>query len=84
MAEVLAEQGDLAGALDIYQEIIQSAPEEERRSLEARAEELSRRMTAGTAQQEQTGETDDASDKENNRLIGILESLARRLEARAR
>jgi tetratricopeptide (TPR) repeat protein len=84
MAEVLAEQGDLTGALDIYQEIIQSAPDEERGSLEARAEELSRRMTAGTGAQDQPKEAGDASDGENNRLIGMLEALAKRLEVRAR
>jgi tetratricopeptide (TPR) repeat protein len=85
MAEVLAEQGDLASALDIYQEIIQSAPEEERGSLEARAEELSRRMTtAGTGPQDQPTEAGDSFVGENNRLIGILETLAKRLEVRAR
>jgi tetratricopeptide (TPR) repeat protein len=84
MAEVLAEQGDLAGALDIYQEIIQFAPEGEKGSLQARAEELSQRMTSGATQQGQPEEAGDAPDKENSRLIGILEALAKRLEARAR
>ncbi|MDR1359704.1 MAG: tetratricopeptide repeat-containing protein [Deltaproteobacteria bacterium] len=84
MAEVLAEQGDLTGALDIYQELIQVAPEEEKLSLQARAEDLSRRMTAGTTQQGQQEEAGETSDKENSRLIGILEALAKRLEARAR
>ena len=84
MAEVLAEQGDVAGALDIYRELIAAAPEGDRASLEARAEELSRRMTTNVSAQEPVGEKGEGTAKDGNRLIGLLESLAERLEARAR
>ena len=84
MAEVLAEQGDVAGALDIYHELIAAAPEGDRASLEARAEELSRRMTTNVSAQEPVGEKGEGTAKDGNRLIGLLESLAERLEARAR
>ena len=83
MAEVLAEQGDIAGALDIYKELITAATDEDKVSLEARATELSRRMAVGAPTQEQPAD-DEATAKDGNRLIGLLESLAERLEARAR
>lgn len=84
MAEVLAEQGDVAGALDIYKELILAAPEEEKASLEARAEELSRRMASGSSPQDSAYGDGEPAAKDGNRLIGLLESLAERLEARAR
>ena len=83
MAEVLAEQGDMSGALDIYQELIAAASPDERVSLEARADELARRMKAGTPQEETKAEKS-ASLAEGNRLVALLDSLAQRLEARAR
>ena len=54
------------------------------RFLEARAEELSRRMTTNVSAQEPVGEKGEGTAKDGNRLIGLLESLAERLEARAR
>lgn len=83
MAEVLAEQGDLAGALDIYQELIVLASPEERVSLEARADELSRRMKTGPSTDEVKADKAPAQG-EGNRLVALLDSLAQRLEARAR
>lgn len=85
MAEVLAEQGDIAGALDIYQELMEAAAPEERHSLEARADELSHRMHNGAPSE--SGKSDDkgkASGGESVRLVNLLEGLAQRLEARAR
>ena len=85
MAEVLAEQGDVAGALDIFKELILAATEEEKPSLETRAEELSRRMASGSSSQESSAEgAVEQTARDGNRLIGLLESLAERLEARAR
>ncbi len=85
MAEVLAEQGDLAGALDIYHELIQAAPAAEKPSLASRAEELTKRLQSGPVQG--PGETEEKvfhPGGESNRLVELLESLAQRLEARAR
>ncbi len=82
MAEVLAEQGDTAGALDIYHELMRGASAEEMPGLRARADEL-----AGRMQQVQPAGAEDktaASGGESSRLVNLLESLAQRLEARAR
>lgn len=85
MAEVLAEQGDISGALDIYQELMQAAEPEEKNSLMARADELAHRMNAGPAAD--AGRTEEKAKipgGESTRLVSLLESLAQRLEARAR
>lgn len=83
MAEVLAEQGDISGALDIYHELMQTADAEEKASLEARAGELAMRQQSGPSE---SGGTDERSipGGESTRLVSLLESLAQRLEARAR
>jgi tetratricopeptide (TPR) repeat protein len=89
MAEVLAEQGDYSGALDIYRELLQSAQPGDRPSLEARVEELSRCMTeaADPAGREEKGP---GVAGESSKIINLfeslsfVESLAERLEARAR
>lgn len=84
MAEVLAEQGDISGALEIYNELIANAPGEEKASLESRAEELSRRLSAsGPVKSEGPGAVEN-QEKDGNRIIGIFEALAERLEARSR
>lgn len=85
MAEVLAEQGDISGALDIYQELMQAAEPEEKNSLMARADELAHRMNAGPAADAgRTEEKAKVPGGESTRLVSLLESLAQRLEARAR
>ena len=85
MAEVLAEQGDISGALDIYQELMQTAGPDEKTSLMARAEELGHRMTAGpVSETSRAEEKTKVSGGESTRLVSLLESLAQRLEARAR
>ena len=85
MAEVLAEQGDVAGALDIYQELMQTADPEEKSSLMARAEELTHRMSNGSVPEVgRAEEKSKASGGESTKLVSLLESLAQRLEARAR
>lgn len=82
MAEVLAEQGDIAGALEIYHELAAAAsgPEEQ--------EELRLRMAAleakvGEVRQEEA-RARQAPQSEKAGLRTILENLAERLEARAR
>ena len=84
MAEVLAEQGDIAGALDIYQELMLNASDEEKTSLSARAEELSVRMNVTSSSETKNEDKAPAPGGESTRLVSLLESLAQRLEARAR
>lgn len=84
MAEVLAEQGDIAGALDIFHELVQNSSAEEKNSLEARIEELSTRMNAPLPAEGMTEEKAAAPGGESSRLVTLLESLAQRLEDRAR
>jgi tetratricopeptide (TPR) repeat protein len=85
MAEVLAEQGDITGALDIYQELMQTASTDEKRSLMARSDELAHRLHAGSSGDAgQTEEKSKTAGGENTKIINLLESLAQRLEARAR
>lgn len=84
MAEVLAEQGDIVGALEIYEELLQNADPSENNSLEGRAEELRRRLGAPQGAEEKTEVKAPAASGESNRLVTLLESLAQRLESRAR
>ncbi len=82
MAEVLAEQGDVAGAMDIYRELLKNASDEQKSELEMRIAELNDRITAaeeGIVPVESVASR--AEDK--NRLVLLLESLAERLEARS-
>ena len=84
MAEVLAEQGDLGGALEIYQELIEAASGAEKEELAARAEELGRRSASPASEEGRADEKAPAPGAESSRLVSLLESLAQRLEARAR
>ena len=84
MAEVLAEQGDIAGALDIYHELVQNVSDEEKNSLEARIAELATRMDTPVPTESKTEENVTAPGEESKRLVSLLESLAQRLEDRAR
>lgn len=88
MAGVLAEQGDIAGALEIYQELEAAAPTpEEARELHNSVVALVSRMAGnGTEPGEQTeiGEPSYGDMGGQNKLMSLLESLADRLEARAR
>lgn len=78
MADVLADQGDLEGALDIYSELSAAASGKE-------LEELNRRMVELREQMESQAEKNnntDASTPGPENILGILEALARRVEAR--
>lgn len=84
MAEVLAEQGDIRGALDIYHELAAAAiSPEETADLQQRISTLSARLgnaqEADEAQPPVQPETASGKDK----LISMLEALAERVEARA-
>ena len=85
MADVLAEQGDIVGALEIYQELEAAAPTpEEAKVLHDCVVALADRVSAGEALPAEDEYTLSASLVPQNRLMSLLESLADRLEARAR
>ena len=84
MAEVLAEQGDIKGALDIYHELAAAAvhPEESadlRQRITTLTARLGNAQTADSVQPAATAEHASGKDK----LISMLEALAERVEARA-
>ncbi len=81
MADVLAEQGDYAAALEIYQELVQSAQSaDEKQELEAKIVSLQAMetspMDASLAAQAKTPSPG------NERVISVLGALADRLDAR--
>lgn len=81
MADILAEQGDLRGALDIYHELLTaSTGADERLGLQQRIDALTARLE-GQPDQEENGSVAEVSGKE--KLITVLEALAERVEARA-
>lgn len=77
MADVLADQGDIEGALDIYAELAASASGDELAELKQRMAELQARQET---QEEKNSPEPIAPGSEN--ILGILEALARRVEAR--
>lgn len=86
MAEVLAEQDDLEGALAIYRELLAAAPEgTEKNDLQLRTSTLAQKLLeaqeAASAPVEY--EPGSISSKSREKLISMLEALARRVEARA-
>lgn len=81
MAEVLAEQGDLKGALDIYHELVAATEDSsEKKDLEQRITTLTGRL-GQMADIEVDNKRPEASSKD--KLISMLEALADRVEARA-
>jgi hypothetical protein len=82
MADVLAGQSDISGALEIYHELaVRAESFEERREINERIAQLS-------SQQAEAGDTppsssSDAPPSGKQRMQHLLESLAERLEARA-
>lgn len=92
MASLLASQGDVAGALDIYDALIETATGPEREALVAEAAALTAAPAAeaGEASQPEPGpDTAEAPDdiaspqRGAGKLINMLEALAGRLEARS-
>lgn len=78
MAEVLAEQGDIKGALEIYQELLISAPSEEQADLNQRIAGLRAHLASPEQISPQT-----TLSVGKDKLINMLETLAARVEARA-
>lgn len=93
MAEVLADQGDYQGALDIYEELLQHcASDTEREYLQMSVERIKGRsgMASGsddTSVPAESGNGDDEAFAEQaqgkNRILDVLEALALRLEAKS-
>jgi len=86
MAEVLAGQGDVKDALDIYEELLAAANAQEKPALAERVAALRQKLSPATGQSGQAGQSGvsgDAGAPDKNKLIGVLEKLAGRLEARA-
>ncbi|BFR48504.1 tetratricopeptide repeat protein [Nitratidesulfovibrio sp. HK-II] len=85
MAQVLSEQGDLKGALDIYEELLAAAgSDEERADITGVIQELTNRLkSAGEGSQRQQAIDEGQPLQGKHKLIHMLESLAERLEARA-
>ncbi|QGY41374.1 tetratricopeptide repeat protein [Pseudodesulfovibrio cashew] len=78
MADLLASQGDVDGALEIYRELMHSTVSDDRRAeLSKRIAELEERDGVEPAPRE-----DAFSAHAKNRLISTLETLASRFEAR--
>lgn len=83
MAEVLAEQGDVRGALDIYQELeAAAATSEERADLHQRIATLTARLS-GQPMLEPAADQPLEAVPGKEKLINVLEALAERVEARA-
>jgi hypothetical protein len=84
MASLLASQGDIQGALDIYAELSSRLPSgPERDEIEARIAELSAGGGAAGIHMPSTQKAGAASGaKGKAKLIGLLDVLAGRLEAR--
>jgi tetratricopeptide (TPR) repeat protein len=80
MADLLASQGDVDGALEIYRELLHSSVSDERRT------ELSARIANLEARRAEAPEPHNREDAfgvhAKNRLISTLETLAARFEAR--
>lgn len=85
MAEVLAEQGDIRGALDIYNELAAAATlPEECADLQHRIATLTARMSHQPEAPQSVPPVEGENGRSTDRLISMLEALAERVEARAR
>lgn len=84
MADVLAEQGDIGSALDIYKELLaQAASDQEKSVLLARIDELTLSQTASSIEGAAPVAEKAAEPDPKNRLTDMLEALAQRLESRS-
>ena len=84
MAEVLAEQGDIRGALDIYNELAAAATlPEECADLQHRIATLTARMSHQPDVPQPVPPVEGENGRSTDRLISMLEALAERVEARA-
>ncbi|MBD5553385.1 MAG: hypothetical protein HDQ44_03505 [Desulfovibrio sp.] len=84
MAEVLAEQGDIQGALEIYSELAQAATSsDEAEDINRRIATLKSRLDMANSSAGFTNADEQTAEKNREKLIGMLEALAQRVEARA-
>ena len=83
MAEVLAEQGDLASAAEIYDELALAAPEGERDVLFRRRDELKALQAAQPQAPGRAAESAEGAASSTRKILNLLETLAVRVEARA-
>ena len=82
MATVLAEQGDYAGAKEIYEEILAATTDAAARTdLESRIADLAAKIKSGHATASLDA-SEEPVDQGKNKLIQVLERLAGRLENR--
>ena len=79
MADVLASQGDMPGALDIYEELLRVAPDAEKAELQARIDVLSGKAEDGNQERGAAAQEAAAQDEKKD----WLSILAQRLEARS-
>ncbi len=86
MAEVLAEQGDVRGAVDIYEELLASCRPEDRAALVSRLEDLRARLGAegGASPVPRASAPARTVPPARNGVLDLLEKLAVRLETKAR
>ncbi|WP_022662674.1 tetratricopeptide repeat protein [Paucidesulfovibrio longus] len=86
MADLLAAQGDYQGAQDIYRELWSRATGADKDELAGRIREMEAGIVErqSSPQQEPDPDEDVFSQHAKNRLIGALEMLAARFEARVR
>jgi hypothetical protein len=90
MAEVLAEQGDYRGAIDIYEELLVAGNPEERASLQERLDHLRTRLgeegnvPARIPHASASSHPKTAQAKPQRGVLDLLEKLALRLETKAR
>jgi len=81
MADILAGQGDYAGALEIYRELLdETADSEKRNELEERIRTVQEKQSAEAGSVDEPAEKGPDSDKKA--LLHRMEKLAERLEAR--
>lgn len=84
MAALLADQGDFQGALEIYNELLQSEENDERRSeLEMCVRSVQARMKSSGSGQEPPVAVSEEPSESKHKLVKTLELLAQRLESRA-
>ena len=82
MAEVLAEQGDIQGALEIYQELAQAADGPEKDELSQRIVTLQARL-GGAVPTPAVEEAPAKAPTGKEQVLSVLTSLAKGLESRA-
>ena len=82
MAEILAEQGDIKGALDIYHELERKAQSStEANDFKQRINTLKAKLSSTSKEDLKVADSEPTEDR--SRVLTLLEQLSERLEARA-